>query len=385
MTTFQKTVLTAAILSATAFGVYEIKDLGAKSKPALNASAASVVAISAEPRPTPSIVVHAPATRTISKNLPTPRTRVAPLKNSIPGVPFTQTEMYALLKTKQLSLTLAQVQPFLAANNRNARSLLAAFRTTSDISLLTEAAQKYPSDPHVALEAAIRLGASPAERLPWLDVLRQASAESSLPDYLAAVAHFQAGDQSAAVHDLIAAAGKPGYEDFSRERTQANEEAYLAAGYTIGDAKLFSSIGPAEPHLVQLKELGRDLLGLANTYQQAGDSTSRESALQIAVDLGQRLSNPSAGETLLRQTVGISIERSALQAMDPASVFDTAGLTVQGRLDQLTRRIDEIRLLASQADPLWKTLNEQDWVNYEGRLAANGQEAALGWLIGNQK
>ncbi len=71
--------------------------------------------------------------------------------------------------------------------------------------------------------------------------------------------------------------------------------------------------------------------------------------------------------------------------MDPNSLFDTAGLTVQGRLNQLTKRIDEMRSFANQADPLWKTLNDQDWVNYEGQLAANGEEAALRWLLGNQR
>jgi RNA polymerase sigma factor (sigma-70 family) len=385
MNTLQKTVLTTALLAASGVGVYGIKQLSSKRESAQNARAAALAAVPAEPQPVPNVVAHAPARRTISRNLPTPRSRVAPLKNSIPGIPFTQTEMFALLKTKQLSLTLAQVQPFLDANNRNAKSLLAAYRTTRDIALLTEAAQKYPADPQVAFEVAIRLGASPSERLPWLEVLRQASSDNSLPDYLAAAAHFQAGDASAAVSDLIAASGKAGYQDFSRERTQGNEEAYLAAGSTIGDAKLFSSIGPAEPHLLQLKELGQDLLSLANSYQQAGDSSSRESALQIAVNLGQRLSDPSSGETLLRQSVGICIERAALQAMDPDSAFDTAGLTVQERLNQLTRRTDEIRSYASQADPLWKTLNDQGWVNYEGQLAANGEEAALRWLIGNQK
>jgi RNA polymerase sigma factor (sigma-70 family) len=385
MTTFQKTVLTAAILAASGVGVYEIKHLTSGREEPGQSAPGPVVANPAEPQAPQNAVVHAPAARTISHNLPTPRGRVARLKNSIPGVPFTQTEMYALLKTKRLSLTLAEIQPFLEANHRSAKSLLAAFRTTSDISLLTEAAQKYPGDPHVALEAAIRPGATPAERLAWLDVLRQESGDNSLPDYLAATAHFQAGDQSAAVKDLIAASGKTGFGDFSRDRIQGNEEAYLSAGYTTGDAKLFSSIGPAEPHLVQLKELAQDVLGLANSYQQAGDSSSRESALQIAVNLGQRLSDPSAGETLLRQTVGISIERAALQAMDPTSLFDTTGLTVQERLNQLTSRTDEIRLFARQADPLWKTLNDQDWVNYEGQLAANGEEAALRWLIGNQK
>jgi hypothetical protein len=385
MTTFQKTVLTTAILAASGFGVYEIKHLSTRPEAARNAPAPAVAVMSGKPQPAPTAVAHAPARRTIPRTLPAPHSRVLPLKNSIPGIPFTQTEMYALLQTKQLNLTLEQVQPFLEANNRNSKSLLAAFRTTRDLSLLTEAAQKYQSDPQVAFEVAIRMGASPAERLPWLDVLRQASADNSLPDYLAAAAHFQSGDQPAAVSDLIAASAKTGYQDYLRERTQGNEEAYLAAGYTIGDAKLFSSLGPAEPHLVTLKELGRDVLGLANTYQQAGDSTSRESALQIAVDLGQRLSDPSTGETLLRQTVGISIERAALQAMDPDSAFDTAGLTVQGRLNQLTSRIDEIRSFAHQADPLWKTLNDQGWVNFQGQLAANGEEAALRWLIANRK
>jgi hypothetical protein len=235
------------------------------------------------------------------------------------------------------------------------------------------------------MEVAIRNGATPAERLPWIDVLRQASPDNALPDYLAAAAHFQAGDQDAAVRDLIAASGKTNWDDFSRERTKGNEEAYLAAGTAVGDAKLFSSVGPAEPHLVQLKELGRDVLGLANLYQQAGDSSSRESALQIAVNMGQRLSDPSAGETMLRQTVGICIERAALQAMDPDSQFDTTGLTVQGRLNELTKRVDEIRSFANKADPIWKTLKDQDWVNYEGQLAASGEEAALRWLVGNRR
>jgi hypothetical protein len=382
MTTFQKTVLTAAILATAGIGVYQLNQVRTRRESARNAASPPVAAVLARPQPAPEVVAHAPA-RTISKNLPVPRSRVVPLKNSIPGVPFTQTEMYALLKTKRLSLTLAEVQPFLEANQRSAKSLLAAFRTTSDLSLLSEAAQKYPADPHVALEAAIRIGATPTERLAWVDVLRQASPDNSLPDYLAASAHFQAGDQAAAVQDLIAASGKTSFSDFSRDRTQGNEEAYLSAGTTTGDAKLFSSIGPAEPHLVQLKELARDVLGLATTYQQAGDSSSHESALQIAVDLGHRLSDP--GQTMLRQTVGISIERVALQAMDPASLFDTCGLTVQGRLNQLTSRIDEIRSSAQQTDPLWKTLNDQDWVNFEGQLSANGEEAALRWLVANHR
>src|SRR5262249_12443638 len=138
MTTFQKTVLTAAILATSGFGVYEINQVRARRESARNAPAPLVAATPTEPQPAPTAVAHAPAKRTIPRTLPTPRSRVVPLKNSIPGIPFTQTEMFALLQTKQLNLTLAQVQPFLEANNRNSKSLLAAYRTTRDLSLLTE-------------------------------------------------------------------------------------------------------------------------------------------------------------------------------------------------------------------------------------------------------
>ena len=51
------------------------------------------------------------------------------------------------------NLTLAQVQPYLEANRRNAGSLLAAFWATGDRGLLQEAKERYPKDPRVNLVA----------------------------------------------------------------------------------------------------------------------------------------------------------------------------------------------------------------------------------------
>src|SRR5579859_3146186 len=42
-------------------------------------------------------------------------------------------------------LTLAQVEPYLQANHRNAESLLAAFATTGDRAFVREAMQKFPN------------------------------------------------------------------------------------------------------------------------------------------------------------------------------------------------------------------------------------------------
>ena len=84
-------------------------------------------------------------------------------------------KLYAYLSKKEATLTQAQVAAYLAANGRDAGSLLAAFRTTRDPALLAEAGQKYPNDPQVAFEAAMAGDASPENRHAWLDALKQAA------------------------------------------------------------------------------------------------------------------------------------------------------------------------------------------------------------------
>jgi hypothetical protein len=63
--------------------------------------------------------------------------------------------------------------------------------------------------------------------------------------------------------------------------------------------------------------LGQNLVSLAATYQQTGDQSSREAALQMAVDLGRRFGDASTGAALVSQLVGIAVERGALGVMDP--------------------------------------------------------------------
>jgi hypothetical protein len=183
------------------------------------------------------------------------------------------------------------------------------------------------------------------------------------------------------VEDLAAASRKAQFLDYSKDSIQADEKAYMAAGYPPGEAGMLANTFLAEPQLVAVKELGGKLLDLAATYRANGDESSRMSALQMAVDMGRRLSEPSAGETLLRQALGISVERAALSALDPASSYGTAGQTVQQRLDELVQQKQTIQGLAKQADALWRTLSDQDWVDYHSQLAASGEEMAIRWLL----
>src|SRR6185369_806828 len=115
-----------------------------------------------------------------------------------------------------------------------------------------------------------------------------------------------------AVQELTAASGKEQFQDYSLDRIQADQEAYRAAGRSEGEVKLAATYNLRLPHLAQAKELGQNIVDLANSYQQAGDEASRQAALQIAANLGRRYGEGSPAESLISQLVGIAVERTAL-------------------------------------------------------------------------
>ena len=381
MTTLQKTIIASGIAAAIGAGIYETR-LVAHSRNQAPASGQPQVAAVPQPQSPAPVSANTAANRALQAGAATPRTPSGPRTSS--AVPFHETQFYALLTNKVPKLTKAQIEPYLQANGRSAASLLAAYRTTSNPALLAEAMKKYPKDPQVDFAAAIRLDAPAKERRQWLDAFKQSAPDNLLANYLSALDYLKAGQAEQGVQDLAAATRKAQFLDYSKDSIQADEQAYLAAGYPPGEAGMLANTFLAEPQLVSVKELGKQLVDLAASYQRAGDESSRLSALQMAVEMGKRLSDPAAGETLLRQTVGISIERTALSAMDPAAAYGTSGQTVQQRIDELLQQKEAIHALAKEADPLWKTLSDQEWVDYHSQLAASGEEMAIRWLVSNR-
>jgi hypothetical protein len=309
-----------------------------------------------------------------------------PLLNSVPTNPLPElsrnSNLYGMLTNKTSKLTAAQVTAYLNENRRNAASLLAAFRTTEDPALLQEAIQTYPNDPQVNFEAAIQKETTPEQRRQALDTFKQTDTDNALANYLSALDHFKSHQTDQAVQDLIAATDKGRFHDYSLERLQADEEAYRAAGYPVADAKVVAVSHLVLPQLAQVRDLGRDILDLASSYQKSGDEDSRQAALQMAVNLGRRYGDAFPGEMLIAQLVGINLERMALGAMDPSGAYDGAGQTVQNRLDQLAGQRATFKELAQQADPIWEKMSDQDWISYHNRSTTLGEESALRWLLG---
>ncbi|MCI0536942.1 MAG: sigma-70 family RNA polymerase sigma factor [Verrucomicrobiales bacterium] len=380
MTTLQKAILGAALAAAVGTGIYQSRQASGLRKEnqkliveleqaagARDAAVKQLAALSTKPAP----------------RLPTPRRHVTAQPAGNAGEDSSSTNLIAqLLRGNEApKLTTGQLESYLKENQRSPASLLAAYRTTGDRTLLDEAIQKFPNDPQVAFEAAFQKDASAEEQRQWLDALKQSAPSNALADYLSAAHHFKAGQPDQAVEDLMAASGKPQFQDYTLERVQDDEEAYRAAGYSVAEAKTIPSMQLLLPQLAQMKELSQNLTELAKSYRQTGDEPSAQAVLQMAAGLGQRYSQVSPGEPEISQLVGIAIERMALNAMEANSPYGSDGRTVKDRLEQLAQQNADLWQLAKQTEALMPKMTDQDWISCKDRWRNFGEEAAGRWLI----
>ena len=266
------------------------------------------------------------------------------------------------------------------ANGRTSGTLLAAYRTTGDSALLLEAMQTFPNDPQVAFEALFRTNAPPADRRVWLDSFKKSAPENGLADYLSALDYFQSGQTNRAIQELTAARGKA-FQDYSAERYQDDAEAFLAAGYSVAEAKTISGLQLLLPQLAQVKDLGHAIVDLSQTYRKAGDDSSAQAALQTAVELAQRYSIPYPGEPSISQLVGLHLEALALKEMEPSSPYGSGGETVRDQLDALARQRQQLEEQNRQAESIFPKMEDQDWINYRDRWLMFGEQNAIEWLI----
>jgi hypothetical protein len=277
-------------------------------------------------------------------------------------------------------LTAAQVQHYLEENHRSATSLLSAYRTSGERALLEEAMQKYPGDPEVAFEAVLRKDASPTERREWLEAFKRAAPENPLPDYFSALDYFKSGQTDQAVQELMTASSRQGFSDYTVERIQTDAEAYRAAGYSEGEAKMAATWGVTLPQLIEMKTLAQNAVDMAASYRQAGDQNSSQAMLQVAIGLGQQL-DASSGTCvpLVTRLVGIAIERMAFGSIDPSSGYGDG--TIQQQVDQLIQRRNSIQDLVKQSEPFQQQMTPEDWLSYNERTVNFGEEKAIGWLL----
>ena len=131
-----------------------------------------------------------------------------------------------------------------------------------------------------------------------------------------------------------------------------------------------------------LKQLGVQLNQLAQSYQQAGNSTSAQNTLQLDLQLGQQLSATDA-QPLITTLVGMAVEKIALSSMDPTAPYGNTGQTVQDQIDQLTQQRQYIRDITAQFETLSPSMSDQDILSYHERRRTFGEPSAMQWIVGN--
>ena len=211
--------------------------------------------------------------------------------------------------------------------------------------------QDLRSDPRWLLVERI-LHSAPFQKSPNLHALLSYLAEYSILGKVEALTERQIGE---------AVFGKP-------------------AGYSPAEAETLATSQIPLPQVAQLKELNQDIVDLAKSYRQAGDSAFAQSLLQTDLQLGQRYSEGPA-EFLINTLVGIAIQRNALSAMDPGSPSGAAGQTVADQLNQLAQQKDNIKTLVQQTQEILPTMPDEDWINYQNRRMMFGEQDAFRWVL----
>lgn len=286
-----------------------------------------------------------------------------------------------------LEVTTEQIEPYLQKHGRSTESLLAAYLVTRDRALLREAMENQPDDPRMCFLAYQLLAlwdreqSTPEDRQAWLDAFKRAAPDNALPHYLAAGEYFESGQTESALQELLAAAEKPAFKDYSIDYIYLREEAFRAAGYSEVEAKIASTFLLLLPHLSQLKQLFVNATEQAKTYQAAGDVSGAQTLLHAIFNSGQQLEKD--GLFLINKLVGFSVQRMALNAMDPSSPLDATGLTVQQQLEAIKMRREKLWEMLKEMPKvldLLPNLPEQDIVAFFDRNKLFGEEQAVRWL-----
>ena len=275
-----------------------------------------------------------------------------------------------------------KVEEWLVLHHRAADSLLAAFHVLDDTNYLKEAATNFPDNPQVELTVLTR-NVFPDDRRKWLDLYKASSPSNSLANYLSAQTYFQNGQSDAAVKDLIAATGKPDFENYTLESQLNTEELGLFCGESAlksVETAMASSAGDAA--LATLKQLAAQMTDLQKQELNVGDNNSAENLAQMGMILGDQLNSGANGNYLINQLAGLAIQSTMLNQLNSNTGYDFLdGATPAQRLRDIKLQEFELNQLVKHFDALKPALTDAEKVSCYERTRIYGEVPALQWAL----
>jgi hypothetical protein len=273
-------------------------------------------------------------------------------------------------------LTLHDVLLYVEANRSNAVSLVTAFEATRDKDFLKAAAEKFPNDPFVQLKVLLH-DVLPEERAKWIEAFKKSSPDNALANLLAARDAMKNGDVKGALAEIAASRSKP-YDEMMRESAQALEEAYLAAGRSIGEAKALGMAEITLPHLAQLKKFGGEFLNLAEKSATSGDAKAQQDLLLINWQIGEKLRSAPDSSPLITELVGIAMQNATLKKWPVETPFGDRSASEVIAANMAARA--ELQNAGPIFDAWFPTAPEQEVISYMDRIKSFGERDAMSWL-----
>jgi hypothetical protein len=277
-----------------------------------------------------------------------------------------------------------KVEAWLALHHRSANSLLAAFHVLNDTNYLKEAATNFPDNPQVEL-AVLARNVFPEDRRKWLDLFKASSPSNSLASYLSAQTYFQSGQSDAAVKDLVAATGKPQFENYTLESQLNAEELGLFLGKSALDSTqtaVAGSTGDTQPELAALKQLASQMEDLQKQELNVGDNSSAGNLAQMGMLLGSQLNSGTSGNYIINQLVGMAVEEKMFDQLDPNTSYDfLGGETPDQRLQELRQQKAMLSQLDKSFEAIAPGLTDAEKVSFQERVKIYGEVTAMRWLV----
>jgi len=326
----------------------------------------------------------------MNRNSPNSSAPVLPPKNSIVKNTFFHAPPVPRLQPPELddagqpNISREKVEEWLARHNRNAMSLLAAFRALNDTNYLNEAATNFPNNPQVEL-AVLAHDEFPQDRRKWLDLFKASSPSNSLANYLSAQDDFKNGNTDAAVNELSAASGKSQFDSYTTETLLDSEELYSASGKSpieVATDGMADMAGENMPQLATFKRLAQGIGNLEQQYATSGDANSAVNVAQMGMAFGNQLGSGDSGKYLINQMVGIADENIVLAQLDPNTSYDFLnGQTPAQVLQQLKDQRASERELIGNFPAAYSLLTQDEMTSYTERMKIYGETAAMQWVI----
>ena len=275
-----------------------------------------------------------------------------------------------------------KVEEWLALHHHSANSLLAAFQVLNDANYLKEAATNFPDNPRVEL-TILAHNTFPEDRRKWLDLYKASSPSNSLANYLSAQTCFQTGQSEAAVKDLVAATGKPDFDNYSLESQLDTEELGLFCGESpLKSIEIARAGSTADATLAIIRQLASQMADLQKQELNVGDADSAENLAQMGTILGDQLGSGASGNYIVNQLAAITVESMMLEPLNSNASYDFLGGETPGqRLHELRQQKTTLGKLAADFAAANSNLTDAEKVNFQEPVKIYGEVPAMRWVV----